>query len=617
MSLLRSRIGASKGLRAIVTSAFLALNACGSSSLRPVTCSELPIERRPVEICNGADENCNGSVDEGCDNDGDGFCGSKELVYNKGGPYLLDTCAKTFEGCDEFKCGPVIDCDDSNQAVNPSATEYCNGIDDNCDMSVDEYYPEIEDPVCGSLDSHLDGMGECKVGLYDCVSGSLVCSGDVLPHVEACNGLDDDCDSFIDNKEASLEFRLCFYDNKFEDGSWVKVEPCPGWNPDSDVSCPTMYHGICSPGVERCSRTCLPSMPDYESCVVGKVGGDNVCYGVILPEVESCDGLDNDCNDIYDDGFDVDGDSYVSCMGDCDDGNPLVNPGIEEIACDGFDNNCDGEELPWTDGDNDLYSPDGGLCGPVDCDDRNPLVNPGMAELCDCLDNNCDSIIDNGLRASLTDVVVATDCSGSMIDKINAVVSYFSSAAMLACFSDEVVNVSNVIIDRPAYIARSLVTMEEFQDNYASDVPSDGSCSWAEPSLNVVAYAACLVPGMDSDPICQSISSYNSFIGTQLWRQGSIKHFVLVSDEKAQWYSPLSSPEVYNQQQIAQLAADAGMIVDVYTLPLFFNLDNTDPQGYGYFSTLTGGNLYDLGREIYNGTLGVTFNNAIISWYCK
>ncbi len=67
-------------------------------------------------------------------------------------------------------------------------------------------------------------------------------------------------------------------------------------------------------------------------------------------------------------GQDSDGDGYAD-PNDCDDDNPDVNPGAEEIAYDGIDNDCD-ESTADDDLDGDGYGAD------EDCDDLDPDVNP-------------------------------------------------------------------------------------------------------------------------------------------------------------------------------------------------------------------------------------------------
>ena len=109
-----------------------------------------------AEVCDGADNNCNGELDENTecsDDDGDG--------------------ASEAEG----------DCNDDDSAVGPHTTEdYSNGIDDDCDGTVDHGQDDVDG------DGYIEAAGDCNEGNADIHPGAT----------ELPNGLDDDCDGIVD-----------------------------------------------------------------------------------------------------------------------------------------------------------------------------------------------------------------------------------------------------------------------------------------------------------------------------------------------------------------------------------------------------------------------------------
>jgi fibro-slime domain-containing protein len=159
------------------------------------------------------------------------------------------------------------------------------------------------------------------------------------------------------------------------------------------------------------------------------------------------DGVDTDCNGTVSnpDELDNDGDGWIVGLfviddwlktqipdggEDCDDGNPDVNPGMDEIGGNGIDDDCDGTEDSGLDEDGDGYL-SGFEIGVDDCYDTvtndpesqyfgiDPFtVNPGVLEVIgDGIDNNCDDTID---EVSLVTVDDQYNADGDNVLEISA-----------------------------------------------------------------------------------------------------------------------------------------------------------------------------------------------------
>jgi len=140
------------------------VSACGAGGEARCEGEVLPaLERCGAEA--GVDEDCDGLVDEACDEDGDGVTVS--------------------EG----------DCDDARGDVFPGAADGCDGVDQDCDLEVDEDLAACYEGPAGTL-----GVGVCATGVSACFDGLQGrCGGQALPSQETCGGgADEDCDGRVD-----------------------------------------------------------------------------------------------------------------------------------------------------------------------------------------------------------------------------------------------------------------------------------------------------------------------------------------------------------------------------------------------------------------------------------
>ena len=152
-------------------------------------------------------------------------------------------------------------------------------------------------------------------------------------------------------------------------------------------------------GPWACPMTCWndEDSDGYFAEVCGGLDCDDGDPNIHPGEQEVCDnGIDDDCtggDEISDD--DLDGFVDESCGGDdCDDTNAAINPGSFETCGNELDDDCDGV-AENRDMDGDQYIDES--CGGEDCDDENENVNPEMDECCGTpYDDNCDGDINEG-----------------------------------------------------------------------------------------------------------------------------------------------------------------------------------------------------------------------------
>lgn len=216
------------------------------------------------------------------------------------------------------------DCDDNDKNINPSAKEVCNEKDDNCNSEVDEevlkiffkdsdsdgYTDGSTKPACSPLQGYTESATS-----GDCDDADPTMSPSVT---ETCDNKDNNCNGQIDENLKST-----FYEDADQD-----------------------LYGNPNSVTQACSQP-TGYVSDNQDC-------DDQNANINPKATELCDNVDNNCNGQIDEGFNV-GQNCSAGFGECartgvfvckQDGSGTqcnATPGTPTTEiCDGKDNDCDG-----------------------------------------------------------------------------------------------------------------------------------------------------------------------------------------------------------------------------------------------------------------------------------
>jgi hypothetical protein len=306
-----------------------------------------------AEVCDGKDNDCNGVVDNALTDTGLACVSGQPGVCAPG----TTVCSGAGQPGATLACTPNI--------APGSQVELCDGKDNDCDGAVDNGFN------VGAGCSN--GVGECSAaGTIQCLGdGSAACDAVAgTPSDEVCDGKDNDCDGTPDD----------------------------GFN----------VGAACSNGVGECSAAGTIQCLGDGSAVCNAMPGQ--------PNVELCDGKDNDCDGVDDNDALYVGDACSSgAPGVCDAGAKAcvsaaltcvstIAPGSQAEVCDGKDNDCDGASdngfnvgASCTAGNGACQTSGAFVCDGLSatkCDAVADMTKQGP-EVCDGLDNDCDGAIDN------------------------------------------------------------------------------------------------------------------------------------------------------------------------------------------------------------------------------